>query len=278
MGISTAVEGKYIAQQVRAFQQGDKGAYGRLFSLTKDLVFGYIYLQLGDRYTAEDIVMEAYTVGMEQLKNLRDPNAFNKWITEIAKSKLIDYTRAEKRAHSAIPVGDSRLEFRDGGYSEGIIDPFADYVVELRADIAKIVCSLEKEYLAVVHGYPPERGELHDLLWRDKARKMTFVADSVGKGVQEASLDYELRARGEGMSLVRIRLHTGRTHQIRVQFASRGWALFGERKYCEEPDECPLALWSHAVGFDHPETGERLRFAKEPPALWPWTDCEEIDS
>ena len=88
MGISTAVEGKYIAQQGRAFQQGDKGAYGRLFSLTKDLVFGYIYLQLGDRYTAEDIVMEAYTVGMEQLKNLRDPNAFNKWITEIAKSKL----------------------------------------------------------------------------------------------------------------------------------------------------------------------------------------------
>ena len=136
----------------------------------------------------------------------------------------------------------------------------------------------EKEYLAVVHGYPPERGELHDLLWRDKARKMTFVADSVGKGVQEASLDYELRARGEGMSLVRIRLHTGRTHQIRVQFASRGWALFGERKYCEEPDECPLALWSHAVGFDHPEMGERLRFAKEPPALWPWSDCEEIDS
>ena len=151
MGISTAVEGKYIAQQVRAFQQGDKGAYGRLFSLTKDLVFGYIYLQLGDRYTAEDIVMEAYTVGMEQLKNLRDPNAFNKWITEIAKSKLIDYTREEKRAHSAISAGDSRIEYRDGGYSEGIIDPFADYVVELRADIAKIVCSLEKEYLAVVY-------------------------------------------------------------------------------------------------------------------------------
>jgi len=136
----------------------------------------------------------------------------------------------------------------------------------------------EKEYLAVVHGTPPERGELRDLLWRDKARKMTFVAEGPGKGVQEAVLDYEMRGRGEGMSLVRIRLHTGRTHQIRVQFATRGWPLFGERKYCPEPDECPLALWSHALCFTHPQTGERLRFAKAPPSFWPWTACEELNS
>jgi len=135
----------------------------------------------------------------------------------------------------------------------------------------------EKEYLAVVHGEPPRSGELRDLLWRDKARKMTFVAEALGKGVQEAVLDYEMRGRGEGMSLVRIRLHTGRTHQIRVQFASRGFPLFGERKYSPEPDDCPLALWSYHIGFTHPETGERLRFEKEPPAVWPWTACEEID-
>ena len=131
----------------------------------------------------------------------------------------------------------------------------------------------EKEYLAVVHGAPPERGELRDLLWRDKARKMTFVAEAPGKGVQEAALDYEVLGRGAGMSLVCIHLHTGRTHQIRVQFASRGWPLFGERKYCAEPDDCPLALWSHALGFTHPETGEYLRFEKAPPSLWPWTEC-----
>ena len=130
----------------------------------------------------------------------------------------------------------------------------------------------EKEYLAVVHGMPPEHGELRDLLWRDKARKMTFVAEAPGKGVQEAALDYEALGRGAGMSLVRIRLHTGRTHQIRVQFASRGWPLFGERKYCTAPDECPLALWSHALGFTHPVTGEYLRFEKAPPPLRPWTD------
>jgi len=135
----------------------------------------------------------------------------------------------------------------------------------------------EKQYLAVVHGQTPERGELRDLLWRDKARKMTFVAAAPGKGVQEAVLDYETLRRGEGMSLVRVHLHTGRTHQIRVQFASRGFPLFGERKYSAAPDECSLALWSHLIGFTHPVTGERLRFVKEPPACRPWTDCEEID-
>lgn len=133
----------------------------------------------------------------------------------------------------------------------------------------------EKEYLAVVHGNPPDRGELRDLLWRDKARKMTFVAEHPAKGVQEAALDYETCGRGEGMSLVRIRLHTGRTHQIRVQFASRGYPLYGERKYSQAPDDCPLALWSHMLGFRHPETGERLRFSQQPPAFYPWTACRE---
>ena len=137
--------------------------------------------------------------------------------------------------------------------------------------------TFEKEYLAVVHGETPERGKLRDLLRRDKARKMTFVADAPGKDVQEAVLDYETLRRGEGMSLVRVCLHTGRTHQIRVQFASRGFPLFGERKYCAEPDDCALALWSHRIGFTHPVTGERLRFMREPPAFRPWTDCEEIE-
>ena len=135
----------------------------------------------------------------------------------------------------------------------------------------------EKEYLAMVHGSTPDGGELRDLLWRDKARKMTFVADAPAKGAQEAVLDFETLRRGEGMSLVCVHLHTGRTHQIRVQFASRGFPLFGERKYCENPDDCPLALWSRAVGFTHPTTGERLRFALEPPAVFPWNVCQETD-
>ena len=133
----------------------------------------------------------------------------------------------------------------------------------------------EKEYLAVVHGETEDRASLRDLLLRNKARKMTFVVNEPEKGVQEALLDYETLGRRNGMSMVKIRLHTGRTHQIRVQFSSRGFPLLGERKYCEPVDECPLALWSHMIGFTHPVTGERMRFVKHPPEVFPWTELKE---
>ena len=99
--------------------------------------------------------------------------------------------------------------------------------------------AFEKQYWAVLHG-TPERQEdtLCDLLGRDKARKMTFVADAPAKGVQEASLSYQVLAQKEDASLVQIQLHTGRTHQIRVQFASRGYPLWGERKYSTRDDPC----------------------------------------
>ena len=90
------------------------------------------------------------------------------------------------------------------------------------------------------------------------------------KGVQEALLDYETVCRADGMSMVRIHLHTGRTHQIRVQFSSRGFPLVGERKYCEPMDDCPLALWSHKIGFTHPKSGEPMCFEKYPPDIAPW--------
>lgn len=129
----------------------------------------------------------------------------------------------------------------------------------------------EKEYLAVVHGRPEaERGTLTDLLWRDKAQRMTFVAMEPGKDVQEAVLDYELLEEREGLSLLRIRLRTGRTHQIRVQFSSRGLPLVGERKYAVLPEDCDIALWSHRLAFDHPKTGERMDVAEQPPAQYPW--------
>lgn len=133
----------------------------------------------------------------------------------------------------------------------------------------------EKEYLAVVHGETEDRASLRDLLLRNKARKMTFVVTEPEKGVQEALLDYETLGRRNGMSMVKIHLHTGRTHQIRVQFSSRGFPLVGERKYCEPMDECPLALWSHMIGFSHPITGERMRFVKQAPEVFPWTELKE---
>lgn len=134
--------------------------------------------------------------------------------------------------------------------------------------------SFQKEYQAVVHGSPEyDVGKFYDLLFRDKARKMTMVTEEPGKNVQPASLRYRVLKRKNGMSRVRIALETGRTHQIRVQFASRGMPLVGERKYSTLEDDCEIALWSYRLAFTHPKTGEPLEFALEPPANYPWTDC-----
>lgn len=142
------------------------------------------------------------------------------------------------------------------------------------SELSRQICDneFEKEYLAVVHGCPAkEKDTMRDLLGRDKARKMTFVAKEAAKGVQEAVLDYTVLSKAEDMSRVRIRLHTGRTHQIRVQFASRGLPLVGERKYSTLDDPCEIALWSYRIGFTHPKTGERMAFSHEPLEVYPWT-------
>ena len=129
----------------------------------------------------------------------------------------------------------------------------------------------EKEYCAVVHGMPAESaGTLWDLLVRDKARKMTMVAGEPGKGVQEAILHYRTLSTTEEMTLVGIRLETGRTHQIRVQFASRGLPLVGERKYSTREDACEIALWSCRLAFSHPKTGNFMEFKLDPPKIYPW--------
>ena len=131
----------------------------------------------------------------------------------------------------------------------------------------------QKEYLAVVHGVPEQpQGELRDLLYRDKARRMTMVAAEPGKGVQEAILRYRVISKAEGMSKVQIELLTGRTHQIRVQFASRNMPLVGERKYSTLEDPCAIALWSCKIGIRHPVTGKEMTFTKEPPSIFPWTN------
>ncbi len=132
----------------------------------------------------------------------------------------------------------------------------------------------KKEYLAVVHGTPESNaGRFYDLLVRDKARKMTFVTQNEGKGVLPASLKYQVLTRRNGLSRIRIQLETGRTHQIRVQFASRGLPLVGERKYSTLEDDCQIALWSCRLAFTHPATGKPMEFILEPPGAYPWTVC-----
>ncbi|MBE6969401.1 MAG: RluA family pseudouridine synthase [Ruminococcaceae bacterium] len=128
-----------------------------------------------------------------------------------------------------------------------------------------------KFYLSVVRGCPEARqGSFRDLLGRDKRTRMTYVATEPGKDVREALLDYEVVGEREGFALLRIRLHTGRTHQIRVQCASRGMPLYGDRRYGGAAEGEEIALWSHELRFDHPVNGEALRFTAPPPTKYPW--------
>lgn len=132
--------------------------------------------------------------------------------------------------------------------------------------------TFHKTYLAVVHGCPAERqGTMTDLLRRDPKERKTYVTTEPGKDVREAVLDYEVLAEAAGLSLVRIVLRTGRTHQIRAQFSSRGLPLWGDRKYSLLEDGGPIALWSSCLAFRHPATGLDVRFSLEPPLRRPWT-------
>lgn len=129
----------------------------------------------------------------------------------------------------------------------------------------------EKTYLAVVHGVPEPEGTLVDLLLRSKPERKTYVVRERTKGVQEAILDYRLMDTKEGLSKVSIHLQTGRTHQIRAQFSSRGFPLVGDRKYSLLEDGCEIALWSSRISFRHPTTGKPMAFTLKPPQEFPWT-------
>lgn len=130
-----------------------------------------------------------------------------------------------------------------------------------------------KEYFAVVHGDTPESGVWEDLLGRDPVRRVTYVARAPGKDIRPAKLDYKVLAKNDGISLIKVQLHTGRTHQIRVQFASRGYPLVGDRKYGAD-DGCPLGLWSCRLAFRHPFEGTELEFSCAPPETAPWDRFE----
>ena len=129
----------------------------------------------------------------------------------------------------------------------------------------------EKEYVAVVQGSLPEQsGTFRDLLLRNKAERKTYVVTQPQKDAQEAVLDYARLAEADGLSKVRIVLRTGRTHQIRCQFSSRGLPLVGDKKYGGPELDGPIALWSHRLAFRHPYSGEPMEFVHEPPNTDPW--------
>ena len=146
---------------------------------------------------------------------------------------------------------------------------------QLTAAIARH--EITKEYLAVLRGHPEKAEDtLTDLLFRDAAHNKSYVVRRMRKGVREARLSYREIARTDALSLVRIQLHTGRTHQIRVQFASRGLPLLGDIRYGSRDERCTAALWSYRLALRHPVTGKTVDVSALPPEGYPWQLFGEI--
>ena len=121
---------------------------------------------------------------------------------------------------------------------------------------------LIKEYVAMVHGTPSETGDWQDLLWKDSQKNKVFVVKRERKGVKAARLEY-IRLPDADRALVRIRLHTGRSHQIRVQFASRKFPLVGDHKYGSRDEASAPMLFSCRIAF--PYQGKEMSFEQLPP-------------
>ena len=129
--------------------------------------------------------------------------------------------------------------------------------------------TLQKEYLAVLERSPERaEGELSDLLFHDRTKNKTYVVSRQRKGVKEAKLAYRVLDVQNGLCLVRIRLYTGRTHQIRVQFASRGMPLVGDGKYGSRKNAASPALWSYALTLPMGGAIARIRALPETAGVW----------
>ena len=118
-----------------------------------------------------------------------------------------------------------------------------------------------KEYVAMVHGTPPETGDWEDFLFKDSRKNKVFAVKKARKGVKYARLEFHRLTAGE-TSLVHIQLHTGRSHQIRVQFSSRGFPLVGDHKYGSRDERLEPMLFSCRITF--PWKGETKIFEAKP--------------
>ena len=138
----------------------------------------------------------------------------------------------------------------------------------------------QKKYLAIVDGKMEENsGVMKDFLLKNEKTNMSKVVKEGTKNAKEAVLDYEVVKYNEeiNMSVVKITLHTGRHHQIRVQFASRNHSLSGDQKYGTRGRGKGLALWAYSLSFIHPTTKEKMTFECYPEMIGSWKILENLE-
>ena len=138
----------------------------------------------------------------------------------------------------------------------------------------------EKKYFAVLVGTPKEpQKTLVNYLKKNPVNNMVYLCPPTTDGAKMASLDYRVLQEREGLCLAEVRLHTGRTHQIRVQMAGIGHPVYGDMRYGgENAKKGWLALWAYSLSFTHPVTKERMRFMVQPPAdnvPWKYFDLDK---
>ena len=134
--------------------------------------------------------------------------------------------------------------------------------------------SMQKHYLAIVNGkMEKEKDTLVDYLWKDEKKNTSYVVKEGKKNSKMAELDYEVLKydEKEDLSLVKIDLHTGRHHQIRVQFSSRMHALYGDNKYHGRGAGTGICLWAYKLSFKHPVSKEEMSFEKYPEKTGMWS-------
>ena len=135
-----------------------------------------------------------------------------------------------------------------------------------------------KKYLCIVDGkMEKEYGTFRDYLYKNERTNISRIARANEKNAKEASLDYKVVKYNEetNLSVVEVTLHTGRHHQIRVQFSSRKHSLYGDQKYGIRGKGKQLALWAYSLSIIHPITKERMEFICYPEKIGSWKILEE---
>ena len=129
---------------------------------------------------------------------------------------------------------------------------------------------VEKTYFAVLQKKPAkDSGELLNYMLKDEKTNISRIAEKTEPGAKEARLYYEVLSQEGSLTLVKIRLFTGRSHQIRVQFSAIGCPLVGDMRY-GKGEKQQLALWSHSLSFEHPIQKEKITITSDPPKCYPW--------